>query len=415
MTEGTGSADEGAHASFGASNAHRYMACPGSHRMTRGVSESRSSRDAMVGTAAHDIVARCLDSGLAPATFQGKLWDVDQRDGSVAEIEVTPELTQAIEYCVEYAAKLIEAAKLHKGWFSVEQKFSLNELEPPASMFGTSDLVVAIGEYLHVVDWKFGVGVIVSALGNPQLRYYALGALLALPVNIRQQIKRIRIHVVQPRLPDGPAVTTEELSLMELIDWSADLLDAVKKALEPEAPLIPGEKQCKFCRAAAACPALREVAQNAAAEAFKANPPSAEDVYALSDVEMADILQRMGLVRMWLDRVETAATARLSQGGTIPGFKLVQKQQRRAWINEAEAKEALTGWPFDLTVADLFESKLRSPAQVEKLVSKAQRDQLAELVVKKSSGVTIAPADDKRPAVEIGAGLFPDPPATEEE
>lgn len=408
-------ADEGAHASFGASNAHRYMACPGSHRMTRGLKGGRSSRDATIGTAAHDIVARCLDSSLDPGTFKGKMWDVDQGDGSMAEVEITDELLTAIRYCVDYASKLIEVSKLHKGWHSVEQKFSLNELEPPASMFGTSDLVVAVGDYLHVTDWKFGVGVIVRAEGNPQLRYYALGALLALPPNIRQQITKIRIHVVQPRLPDGPAVTTEELSLMELIDWSSDLLDAVKKALEPEAPLIPGQKQCKFCGAAAVCPALRDVAQNAAAEAFRSSPPTAEEVYALSDVEMADILQRMGLVRMWLDRVETAATARLSQGGTIPGFKLVQKQQRRAWTSEGEAAKSLLDWPFSLDGKDIFESSLRSPAQVERLIPKTLREELALLVTKKSTGVTIAPADDKRPAVEVGAGLFPEPPASEEE
>ena len=141
----------------------------------------------------------------------------------------------------------------------VEQPFSLDQLRPPGEMFGTADAVIYKPKLrrLLVFDLKYGAGVVVEAVGNPQGRYYGLGACMALA---DRPVSEVEIVIVQPRAPHpaGP-IRRETISAFELVEWSADLLEAAERTLDPEAPLVPGA-WCRFCPAAGICPALREQA-----------------------------------------------------------------------------------------------------------------------------------------------------------
>ena len=76
-------------------------------------------------------------------------------------------------------------------------------------------------------------------------------------------------------------------------------------------------------------------------------------------------------------------------------YILVPKQARRKWKSEdAPAVTAheiadATGINKDM----LFESKLKSPAQVEKLVGKPAMAKVADLIVAESSGTNLVRAD----------------------
>lgn len=126
------------------------------------------------------------------------------------------------------------------------------------------------------------------------------------------------------------------------------------------------------------------------------------------------MLQRGALLRLWLDRLQQDVTSRLATGGTVPGWKLVHGQTRRVWKgSEPDTTKALIG--LGLTVEEMSEIKLRSPAQIEKLLGKKDKEHLAALVTRSTPSVSLAPADDPRPAISAGAGLFPDNPYTAEE
>jgi hypothetical protein len=325
-------------------------------------------------------------------------------DDRIEEVQLTPDLIEALQYAVEHGRRLLDGS----AYKAIEQRVSLAALEPAAPMWGTCDLaVIRPGEeLLVVVDWKFGVGVRVSARNNPQIRYYALGAVLALEPDMRQHVKRVRMEIVQPRLPEGPAVTSEELTLMELLDWAEDLLGAVRLALTPDAPLVPGEKQCRWCPAAAECPALKAHAETTVAQAFVDNPPELPDPEGLSVEDMARILNRAGLVQLWLERVEQLAIQRLAGGGDVPGFKLVHSQTRRVWAN-AEPETVARLIQLGLNLDEITDTKLRSPTQVEKLITKSRRDTLVPLVTRSNPNVVLAPVGDKRPAISLAEGMFP--------
>jgi hypothetical protein len=330
-----------------------------------------------------------------------------ETEDSVVMVEMTPELIEAIGVAVRHGRNLLDGA----AYKAIEQRFTLAELEPAAPMYGTCDLAVIRPDEgtLVVTDWKFGVGVRVAAAGNSQLRYYGLGAVLGLTPDQRQHVKKVRLEIVQPRLPDGPAITSEELSLVELLDWAEDLLCAVALAVMPDAPLVPGERQCRWCPAAAECPALREHAEMAVAQSFVDSPPDLPSPETLRNPDLAEILQRAALVKLWLERVEQLAIQRLAAGEDVPGFKLVHGQTRRVWAN-AEPETVARLIQLGLSLDEITDSKLKSPTQVEKLITKSRRDTLIPLVTRSTPGTVLAPVGDKRPAITAAEGMFP--PAT---
>jgi hypothetical protein len=91
---------------------------------------------------------------------------------------------------------------------------------------------------------------------------------------------------------------------------------------------------------------------------------------------------------------------RLEQGDDVPGWKMVEKRGYRKWIEDDTVVEAalLTAGMKD---DDLHTVKLVSPAQAEKALGKKNYEEVAHLAASVSEGLTIAPAEDKRPAQKL--------------
>jgi hypothetical protein len=154
----------------------------------------------------------------------------------------------------------------------IEHRVNLGSLRPPVDMFGTADAIVIKPkrQQLHVIDLKYGAGVLVEAEHNPQTRYYGLGALLGLPLDI--VIDTVELVIVQPRLPHPAGLVRREiLTALELLAWGRELMAAAHRALAPAAPLVPG-RWCRFCPAALTCPALHEQTLADAQNDFDAIP-----------------------------------------------------------------------------------------------------------------------------------------------
>jgi hypothetical protein len=362
------------HSKVGASSMYRWSNCPGSVRLSAGI-ESKSSVYAEEGTKAHDLAAKMLDNhGNTDGAF-----DPDNA-----------EMLEAVQVYVD----AVRATTSPSDTLLVEQGFHLKQIHE--SCYGTADAVVwkPYSRHLHVFDYKHGAGIPVEVKGNPQLRYYALGALLQSGFNARE----ITVHIVQPRChhPDGP-VRSETFDAFDLIEWSADLLEAVQRTEAPDAPLNPGD-HCKFCPAAALCPALHERANAVARLQFSAAVP-----YDAAKLKLA--LDSRDALKAFIKALDEFAYAE-AMAGRLPesvGYKLVEKRANRSWKDEAAVAKALEQKYTDDTMRKFYDpATLKSPPQVEKVIGKKAFAEIEkEFVEKKSSGFTLAPVDDPRSPIRI--------------
>lgn len=369
------------HSPIGASSMHRWASCPGSVRLAATVA-NRATRYAAEGTLAHMLARIALEMGLPPETYLGKEKSADGFDFTVDQ-----EMCDAVNVYLESVKDdQGEGDKLF-----VEHKFDLTHVYP--GLYGTADAVIwkpATG-LLIVKDYKHGAGVPVDVKDNPQLRYYALGAL----IDLKLPVKRVRMEVVQPRCPhpDGP-IRSEEIDAIDLMDFATDLIDYAKATEDPDAKLNPGD-HCRFCPAAAVCPALHARAQQTASLAFSDDAPYEPGA-------LAETLAWLPVLEGWIKNVREFAYKEAESGNTIPGWKLVAKRANRKWRDEIAATQALRS--LGLGEPELYPlPKLNSPAAIEKLLAKKDRGVLETLVVKESSGHTLAPESDPRPPVKEAA------------
>jgi Protein of unknown function (DUF2800) len=369
-----------AHArKFQPSSSKRWINCPGSIRLSAGIPDT-SSVFADEGTAAHQAAEKILRGELREEKLIGHTETVNGQDFTIDE-EAAEAIMLYVETCREYMTKAKE--------FIVEQRLDMTHIA--TDMFGTADFVAYSEDEstVTVCDLKFGRGVAVEA-DDPQLLIYAMGAAKLFH---NRGLRKIEMVVVQPRCyhPDGP-VRRYKIDPADLLDHEADIIDAAKRAEKDDAALNPGS-WCKFCKAAAICPAMAKVVDEAAKMEFGEPAP----VTAMTPKELSKTLAKVDLVEDWCRRVREYAFAEAQRGRVAPGWKLVQKRALRKWTDEDNAARLLA----NLGVSDdeMFSKKLVSPAAAEKLVGKKGVALLGDLIAKESSGVTLVSEDDPRPAV----------------
>lgn len=386
-----------AHAVLSASGAHRWLACPGSVALCKDIPRTTSVY-AEEGTAAHAVGERHLREGTDAKLSVGK---TVRKSAATGELIVC---TEAMAEAVQVYLDFIRGAQKHlpQSRLLIEQKFKLDWLLPD-TLWGTNDanLFQPYGKMV-VVDYKHGQGTAVSAEENVQLMYYGLGALGHGNVHC---IEQVEIVIVQPRAP-GQAVKRWSTTPEALYQWGQDvLLPGAKRALSPGAPLKAGD-HCKFCPALATCPKVREQSLAAAQVAFGDGVPDKANINlpAPSTMDTADlekVHEVSGLIEKWASAVSAELTARLENGETGSRFKIVAGRATRKWTDDTLALEKLQ------TVIDPWtEPTLVSPAQAEKKLKAANvvpAEFLAGMVIE-SRGRSLAPIDDKRPAL---TGLVP--------
>lgn len=373
------------HSELGASQMARWDACPGSVRLSRGLPNTASVY-AAEGTAAHELAAFCLSKNSSPYAQIGNALKVEGMD-----FEVTEEMADAVGaylMCVrgDFAEFPDRPTRL------VEHRFHLKDVHE--GLYGTADCVQMYPKQklLRVYDYKHGAGVPVNVHDNKQLKYYALGALLSTGM----PAETVEIVIVQPRCkhPDGP-VRRHSMAAIDLMDFAADLLDAVHRTEAPDAPLSAGE-HCRWCKAAAICPELRDQASARAKEDFRPEVKYDPD-------KLAETLRWLPVFEGWVTSVREFAYAEAQRGNAIPGHKLVDKRATRKWKAD-DHTVAIELEKIGLTESEVYQArKLNSPPQVEKILGKPKANAekfaaIAALVVKQSSGTTLVPDTDPRDA-----------------
>lgn len=376
-----------AHSTLGASSSHRWIACPGSIRMSAGM-ENRTNSFAAEGTAAHQLAEMSLNPEYG-GTWDDMIGRTIKVDGF--EFEVDQDMAEAVGIYVDYVSGLTD-----RGYdVELEQRFDLSSLYP--GMFGTADCVAydAKTKHLVVADYKHGRGVAVEPEQNSQGLYYALGACHRYH---NRGVDKVTVVIVQPRCPHpaGPIRewTTDAVSLLE---WSVDLLAAAKRTESADAPLVAGD-HCKFCPAAPLCPTLQNVALEAAKADFTNDGSLLVTDPAQFDVQhLSDALSRASIIEAWIKRVREFAHHELNAGRRIPGWKLVATRATRRWKDEQQAVDYLRLYGLD--DEDIYKSKVQTVAQIEKVIGKKNAADIASLVEKVSTGTVVAPDADPRPAV----------------
>lgn len=359
------------HSKIGASSMYRWSACPGSVRLSEGL-DSKSSVYAEEGTKAHELAAQVL---LAETEAQAR-----------AIVFPSEEMLEAVHVYVDFVRGQYDPVRLDR--MHVERSFDLSAVHP--GCFGTADCIIwkPTQKRLIVVDYKHGAGIAVEVENNSQLMYYGLGALL----ETKYPAEKVELVIVQPRCEyAGGAIRRWEFDAIDLVDFAADLKDYALATEAPNAPLVPGD-HCRFCPAASICPAISQRAQEIAKTEF-----SRVITYDPQKLKLA--LDSRDFIKAWLKALDEFAYAEAEAGRCPPGYKLVDKRATRKWRSEGEVVETLEANGIEQDV--MYEPRsLKSPAQLEKVVDKKL---LASLIVSESSGHTLVPESDKRPAIKLGA------------
>jgi hypothetical protein len=272
-------------------------------------------------------------------------------------------------------------------YVAIEKRVSFGAYVPDG--FGTADCILIGGGTLHIIDFKYGKGVPVSAEGNPQLSLYALGAYEA--YKILYPIETIRMSIVQPRLSEE----TSEWScpVKELLAFGNYVKEKAELAIKGEGEFRPTEKACRFCRAKGRCRARSEEnVKLAFAPGFGKKPP------LISNDEMGQYLLQGADVAKWLSDLQDCALAECLAGKEVPGWKAVEGRGSRDWTDMDQAFDTLK--ENGINEAILWERKPLTLAQVEKVVGKKDFESyVGSLVVKKPGKPALVKESDKREAI----------------
>jgi hypothetical protein len=405
--------DAAAHSRVGASSAKRWMTCPGSVVMSARMPDEPASYYAAEGTAAHTLAEHALFNEWDETRLRDEVGWIRWVDGH--SIEITEDMVDAVWTYIEYVRAMSAGASLHlEQRLHMDRHYRLNRRDDELGwtarnvMFGTVDALIVdqTTKCLEVIDYKHGQGLYVPVEGNPQLYYYGLAALLSLPRTAFVNIDSVQITIVQPRHTAGEPIRTEVVDAVGLLEWGRDhLVPAARDAVmqpDDDPTLVPSE-ECRFCPAAAICPALRRQRMSDAKLAFNEDgsiEPTV-DPTELSPADMKNVLESAADIRSWLTAVERQAKAMLEESpDAVPGYKVVHTRPQRRWVDEEEAANRLCE-EYGFGDEDIYETRITSPAKIEKIIGKGKdaKALLGELTESVSSGTTIAPEGDSRPAV----------------
>jgi hypothetical protein len=370
------------HSPLGASGAERWLACPGSFGLNMIAEKPEDSEHAALGTAAHILAAECILGKRDAWEFIGRGaddetgFDVGYKEGMICP--------DAVQEYVDLARSLLAGAAKQGVEYTLGRNYRPNKY-----FWGTADLLALHSDRLVIADFKYGVGVTVQAENNPQLLYYAWGAINELvDIDMPADFK-VELVISQPRAATGEHQKRWITTVGYVTEWARNtLLPGMERAMGGDETLAMGE-HCRFCDAKLICPLMQD--------AFLQHDKPAEST--LADEDLDKFYAILPQVKMFSKALEAKVQARLMEGATLANAKLVYKRTTRTWKDGAEdALKSNLG-------KDAYEEKLKSPAQVEKLSARYKQFVAEWAYLPEATGYNVAPANDSAPAANPNAEL----------
>ena len=361
------------HAILSASSSHRWLNCSPSARLEQEF-EDRETEAAAEGTAAHALCEHKLRRALK---LQSRRKPISKYD--------CDEMNLHTDNYVQFVLETLAEARQHCAdpLINIEQRLDFSCYVPDG--FGTGDCIIISDKTMHVIDFKYGQGVLVKAEGNPQMMLYALGALRLF--DSLYDIDEVAMTIYQPRREN---ISTWTIAVDDLKAWAEnELVPKARLAYEGKGEYLPGP-WCTFCKAAVKCRARAEEKLRLAQYEF-ARPP------LLTDAEIEDILDKLSDLTSWANEIMAyAQDAALNQGKQWRGWKVVEGRSNRKYSNEEAVIEAANAAGYH----DIFRKSLIPLTEMEKLMGKQDfHDILGGLIVKPAGKPTLVPVSDKRPAI----------------
>jgi hypothetical protein len=362
------------HAVLSASGAHRWLNCLPSARLELEFVNNESSA-AAEGTAAHALCEHKLKKAL------------HMRSKRPVSVYNSDEMEEHSDAYVEFVMEQLELAKRSctDPLILIEQRLDFSCYVPQG--FGTGDCIIIADKKLHIIDFKYGMGVLVDAVDNPQMKLYALGALEI--YDSLYDIEEVSMTIFQPRREN---VSTWTIRVEALKDWAEkELKPKAKKAYDGEGEYLPGE-WCTFCRAAVKCRARAEEKLKLAQSEFKLPP-------LLTDSEIEEVLSKLSDLTKWANEIIAYATdAAVNHGKEWHGFKVVEGRSVRKYKDEDAVAEVAKANGYK----DIFRQSLITLTEMERLMGKSKFEKiLGDLIYKPPGKPTLVPLSDKRPAMNV--------------
>ena len=360
------------HAVLSASSSHRWLNCSPSARLEQEF-EDRETEAAAEGTAAHALCEHKLRRALKRQSRKPiSKYDCEEMD------------THTDNY-VQFVLETIAQAKEHCAdpIINIEQRLDFSCYVPHG--FGTGDCIIIADKTLHIIDFKYGQGVLVEAEQNPQIMLYALGALRI--YDTLYDIEDVAMTIYQPRREN---ISTWTITVSNLLSWAEnELVPKAKLAFDGKGEYMPGP-WCTFCKAAVKCRARAEEKLALAQYEF-AQPP------LLTDAEIEEILGKLDDLTRWADEIKSyAQDAALNHGKQWHGYKVVEGRSVRKYSDEEAVIEAANAAGYH----DIFRKTLLPITEMEKLMGKQEfAEVLSGLIIKPAGKPTLVPITDKRPAM----------------
>ena len=359
----------------GGSTAKRVINCPASVKLVQKMPPKPSSKDADRGTLLHNVIAELLEFDKKPAQCIGAQY----KDQVLTQELIDEKIIPALEALDE-----VDPDKTME--YMVETRVAFGDFLP--GVFGSTDLLGRKGKRAIVLDWKFGDGVLVDAVENPQLLFYAAAAMRTPAASwVFEGAEEIECIIVQP-----PAIRRWVTTPARIKEFEQELLYAVRLSSWPEPPMQEGD-HCRWCAAKPICPRMNGAVERALKGKLLEMPAQ----------QIAAQLRQADMIESYITDLRSLAFEMLQNGVDVPGYKLVAKQARRQWVDKAK----IEAWADANGIEDAYEPlTIKSPAQLEKVLKKAKIEFPADMVVSVSSGDTLASESDPRPAVlQIGKQL----------
>lgn len=362
------------HAILSASGSHRWLNCTPSARLELEF-ESQTSEAAKEGTAAHALCEHKLKKALK------------MRSRRPVSDYNSDEMEECTDSYAEYVMEQYEEAKksCKDPIILIEQRLDFSCYVPDG--FGTGDCIIISDDTLHIIDFKYGLGILVESEENPQMMLYALGALEI--YDALYDIKTVSMTIFQPRREN---ISTWTIPIEQLKSWAEEeLKPKAQMAHNGEGEYIPGE-WCTFCRAATKCRARAEEKLKLTRHEFKLPP-------LLTDAEIEEVLEILPDLTKWANEITAYATeAAVNHGKEWSGFKVVEGRSVRKYRDEVKVAETAKEHGY----TDIYRQSLIPMTEMQKLMGKSTFEEiLGDLIYKPPGKLTLVPNTDKRPAVNV--------------